>query len=295
MTFERRAVPQRVAMPAVQQAATPVLLVLPLLIGLLVALLVPLVVLALRSLSVPTHAGWTLATYADVLGDGRFWRLLGQTALVAAASTIGALLLGAPAAVYLEQHPTPAKRVLAVLLTIPLSLPGIIIGFFVILFFGRTGVVTELLGAMTGRRVPALAYTFWGLLLGYIYFQIPRVVLVVRGAAAAIDPDTLAVARTLGATPLRVYTAVILPVLRPALLSAASLSMATAFGAFGTAATLSRTYRVLPLDVAAAFTERFAPERAATLSILLVLSTTLLLGGLRLVANRGRGEEELYT
>jgi putative spermidine/putrescine transport system permease protein len=285
MTFQRD---RRLRWPRGEAA----LLVAPLLLGLSVLLLWPLAILALRSIGVGGE-GLSFATYRAVLTEPRYWQVLGNTALLALASTIGALLLCTPAALYLEQPGASGRRVLAVLLTIPLSLPGIVIGFFVILFFGRTGVATDLAEAALGRRVPPLAYTFWGMLLGYIYFQIPRVVLVLRGAAAAIDPDTLDAARTLGASPWRVYTAVVFPALRPALLGAASLSMATAFGAFGTAATLSRSYRVLPLEIAAAFTERFAPELAATLSVLLALLTAVLLWGVgALGAERRFADEE---
>jgi len=285
MTLQRD---RRLRWPRVEAA----LLVAPLLLGLSLLLLWPLAILALRSIGVGGE-GLSFATYRAVLAEPRYWQVLGNTALLALASTIGALLLCTPAALYLEQPGASGRRVLAVLLTIPLSLPGIVIGFFVILFFGRTGVATDLAEAALGRRVPPLAYTFWGMLLGYIYFQIPRVVLVLRGAAAAIDPDTLDAARTLGASPWRVYTAVVFPALRPALLGAASLSMATAFGAFGTAATLSRSYRVLPLEIAAAFTERFAPELAATLSVLLALLTAALLWSVgALGAERRFADEE---
>lgn len=253
-------------------------LIAPFLVILGAFLLYPLLVLALRSLS-GDGGGFSLELYVDTLTSPRYGRAFGFTALLAVTSTVVALLICVPSAIYIEGGRSRARRVAAVALTVPLSLPGIVIGFFVILGFGRTGVVTEVLGAVTPWRTPQLAYTFWGLLLGYVYFQIPRVVLVLRGAVAAISQDAVNAARTLGASPWRVYLEVVLPALRPALVSASSLSLATAFGAFGTAATLSRGTRVVPLEIAALFTERFQPERAAALSIVLGLVTvTLLLG-----------------
>ena len=217
--------------------------------------------------------------YTNTLTNPRYFRAFWFTALLAVISTLLALLICVPAAIYIEGQKSQTRRVAAVLLTVPLSLPGIVIGFFIILGFGRTGVVTDALEAVTPLRNPQIAYTFWGLLLGYVYFQIPRVVLVVRGAVSQISDDVVSAARTLGASPWRVYLEVVLPALRPALVSASSLSLATAFGAFGTAATLSRGIRVVPLEIAALFTERFEPERAAALSIVLgVITVTLLLG-----------------
>jgi putative spermidine/putrescine transport system permease protein len=262
-------------------------LVLPLLMVMLTFLFTPLAVLLARSLDlggVPS-----LDNYTAILTNERYATAFINTTVIAVASTALALLICTPAALYIERgngHPW-----LAVALTIPLSLPGIVIGFFVILLFGRTGVVPQAFDALTGARQLDFAYTFWGLLLGYFYFQIPRVILVLRGAVATVSADAIDAARTLGAPTWRLYSDVILPALRPALINAASLSLATAFGAFGTAATLSRGYRVVPLEIAAAFTENFEPERAAALSLALALVTTLMLYGVGQLAQPRRAQQ----
>lgn len=236
--------------------------------------------MALRSV----EAEVSLGHYLDILRDPRYIRAFLFTTVLALLSTLGAILLCVPVAFYLEQEVTPSKRLAAAMLTLPLSLPGIVIGFFIILGFGRTGVITHLLEGLTSWRNPQLAFTFWGLLIGYIYFQIPRVILVLRGAITKLQPDTLRVAQTLGLKPLGVFVRVVLPSLWPAILNASTLSLATAYGAFGTAATLSRGLRVIPLEIAALFTERFQPQRAAALSVLLgiiTISLMLALGSLR--------------
>lgn len=259
------------------------LLAAPQLVLLLVVLAYPLGILAWRSLIEDGH--FSPANYIAVVQSERYLEAFGNTALIAGASTLLALVICIPAAMYIERGRGGGRRIIAVLLTIPLSLPGIVVGFFIILNFGLTGVVPQTIEAITGDRTFTFAYTFWGMLLGYLYFQIPRVVLVIRGAVAGLSDDVLEVARTLGAPTWRIYSDVVLPALRPAIVSAASLSLATAFGAFGTAATLSRGYRVVPLEIAAAFTESFQPELAASLSLLLALTTTLLLVGLGQLAN----------
>lgn len=262
-----------------------VALTTPLLILLAAFLAWPLAVMAIRSLAGGDAAAFSVGIYIDILSQPRYLQAFGNTALLAIASTVVALLVCIPAAIYIEGGPSHARRIAAVALAFPLSLPGIVIGFFVILGFGRTGVITEWLEATTTLRNPQLAYTFWGLLLGYVYFQIPRAVLVLRGAVANISHDVVDAARTLGATPLRVYAEVVLPALLPAIINAASLSLATAFGAFGTAAILSRSFRVVPLEIAALFTQSFQPERAAALSILLGMITVTLLVGLGRLGN----------
>jgi len=250
----------------------------PLIVILAAFLVWPLVIMTGRSLS-GAETAFSLAVYQEVLTTPRHLEAFMYTALLAGLATFLALAICTPAAIYIEGRPSRARRLVAVALATPLSLPGIVIGFFVILGFGRTGVFTNFLEVITDLRNPQFAYTFGGMLLGYVYFAIPRVLLVLRGAVSGILSDTVDAARTLGATPWRVFFEIVLPAMRPALVSAASLSLATAFGAFGTAATLSRGIRVVPLEIAALFTEQFQPDRAAALSILLALVTVTLIVG----------------
>jgi len=262
-------------------------LAVPVLVLFALALLAPLVILLRQSVLDENGSRLTLENYAAVIRSLAYRRALLNSVLIAFASTLLALVLCFPVAVYIERSNSRYRDALAVALTIPLSLPGIVIGFFVILFFGLNGVVPQVFLLLTGERQLSFAYTFGGMLLGYLYFQIPRVVLVLRGSVSGLSQDVIDVSRTLGATPWRVYLDVLLPALLPAMVSAASVSLATAFGAFGTAATLSRGFRVLPLEIAASFTESFRPERAASLSIALALLTTALLIGLGRFAERG--------
>ncbi|MGH3727290.1 MAG: ABC transporter permease [Micromonosporaceae bacterium] len=262
------------------------LLGLPLAVVVACLLLWPLGVLAFNSL-ISDAGEVSFDNYVAVLTGAEYLESFGWTSVLAFGSTAIALVLCVPAALYIERTQSRASRGIAVALTIPLSLPGIVIGFFVILVFGRTGLVPVMSERTTGESVGEIAYTFSGLLLGYLYFNIPRVILVVRGAVAQVPHDTLDAARTLGASPWHVYQRVVIPALRPAIASASALSLATAFGAYGTAVTLSRGYKVVPLDIAAAFTETFQPERAATLSVVLALVTTLILVGVSRLGEKG--------
>jgi putative spermidine/putrescine transport system permease protein len=231
--------------------------------------------------------GFTFSRYIDVFVNQEYQKALLNTLLLSVLSTLIALVICIPAGIYIESKSGKDRKLLAVALTIPLSLPGIVIGFFVIILFGKTGVVPKFIERICGTRHLTFAYTFWGMLLGYVYFQIPRVVLSIRGAVSRISDDVIYVARILGASTFQIYIHVIFPTLRPAILSASSLSLATGFGAFGTAATLSRGYRVIPLEIATAFTENFKPKAAGAMSIVLVLITTLILFGINHYAQVG--------
>ncbi len=125
----------------------------------------------------------------------------------------------------------------------------------VIMLGGRQGAIVDLAEWLTGERL-VFAYSMTGLLVGYIYFSIPRTILTVMAAAEKLDPKVEEAARSLGAGPLRVVRDVIVPGLKPALLSAGAICFATAMGAFGTAFTLATRINVLPVTIYGVFTER---------------------------------------
>lgn len=238
----------------------------------------PLVSLGMQSM-LGEGGALSFSQYLEVITNPQYASSFLSTLLLSVFSTVIALIICIPAGIYIEGEEGNDRGLLAVALTIPLSLPGIVIGFFVIITFGFTGVVPKLFELLTGERHLSFAYTFYGMLLGYVYFQIPRVILTIRGAISQLSNDVVDSAKTLGASTFQIYLHVILPTLKPAIISAASLSLATGFGAFGTAATLSRGYRVVPLEIATAFTENFQPKLAGAMSIILVIITSIMLFG----------------
>jgi putative spermidine/putrescine transport system permease protein len=123
-----------------------------------------------------------------------------------------------------------------------------------------------------------------GLFIGYIYFSIPRTILTVMAAAEKLDPKVEEAARSLGAGPLRVVRDVIVPGLKPALLSAGAICFATAMGAFGTAFTLATRINVLPVTIYGVFTEEANIAAAAALSFVLGVLTWAVLALARTAA-----------
>jgi len=63
------------------------------------------------------------------------------------------------------------------------------------------------------------AYSLSGLFLGYLYFSIPRVIVTVMAAATKLDASLEEAARSLGASPWRIFIDVVMPALMPALIA----------------------------------------------------------------------------
>ena len=179
-----------------------------------------------------------------MLTDEQYLRSLVSTVALAAATTAATLFISGITGVFLTRARFRGRALLAALLTLPLAFPGVVIGFMVIMLAGRQGLIPDISERLIGERI-VFAYSMAGLFLGYLYFSIPRTILTVMAAAEKLDLRLEEAARSLGAGPLRVVSDVIVPALKPALLSAGAICFATAMGAFGTAFTLATRINVL--------------------------------------------------
>ena len=222
-------------------------------------------------------------TYLAIVEDARYFQSLVQTFLLSLAVTATTLLICGVVGLFLVRNSFRGRSLLIALMTLPLSFPGVVVGFMVIMLAGRQGALAALTRPFLESPV-VLAYSMSGLFIGYLYFSIPRVVLTVMAAAEKLDRGREEAARSLGASTLRVVWDVIVPGLKPALLSSGAICFATAMGAFGTAFTLATDIDVLPMTIYTEFTLNADIAVAASLSIVLGLITWAALALARNVA-----------
>ncbi|MGO3842781.1 MAG: ABC transporter permease [Alcaligenes pakistanensis] len=225
---------------------------------------------AAQLLALPAHDG--IKTYWVVLSSGRYLQALLQTLALSVVVTLATLVLGAMVGIVMARHRVPAKRLLLSLMTLPLSFPGVIMGFFIILLGGRQGALAQITQELGLGRV-TFAYGLLGLFLAYLYFSLPRAIATYTAAAQSIDPNLEEAARSCGATRWQIARDVWVPELAPTSLSCGAIVFATSMGAFGTAFTLSSRYEVLPITIYNEFTNYANFTLAASLSISLGLLT----------------------
>ena len=228
----------------------------------------------LRLLALPAEQGWR--TYFVVLTDSRYLESVLNTLGLSLVVTLATLALGAAVGIYLARRQFAGKRMLLSLLTLPLSFPGVIIGFFVILLGGRQGLVADLSEALGGSRL-TFAYGLLGLFLAYLYFSLPRAIATYAAAAESMNTQLEEAARSLGASRLQVVRDVWVPELAPTTLACGAIVFATSMGAFGTAFTLASKFEVLPITISNEFTNYANFALAASLSIALGLVTWFVL------------------
>jgi molybdate transport system permease protein len=155
---------------------------------------------------------------------------IGVTLRLAATTTVLLLLLGLPLAWWLARTRSRAATWIESLVALPLVLPPTVLGFYLLVLLGPQGAVGGVLDAL---GLPALVFSFWGLVLASVISSLPFMVQPLRDAFAAIPPSVLDAAATLRARPLDRFASVVLPLARRGLLSAVTLTFAHTVGEFG--------------------------------------------------------------
>lgn len=227
-----------------------------------------------RLIGLPYQQG--LSTYFVVLTNARYAESLLNTLILSLVVTIATLILGSAVGIYLAKHQFRGKQFLLSLFTLPLSFPGVVVGFFIIMLGGRQSAIASLSQTLGLGRI-SFAYGVFGLFLAYLYFSLPRAIATYTAAAEAMDPQLEEAAQSLGASSWHIVRDVWIPQLMPTTLACSAITFATSMGAFGTAFTLASKFEVLPITIYNEFTNYANFALSASLSLALGILTWVVL------------------
>jgi len=215
--------------------------------------------------------------------------------LLASATSICLLVIGIPIGYWLAFTRSRLRAIVEPFVALPLVLPPTVLGFCVLLALGPRSPFGQAIEQLTGH---ALAFTFEGLLVASILYSLPFAVQPFATAFAGVDVRLREAALCLGASPLRTFFRVILPLSRRGVLAGVILSFAHTLGEFGVVlmvggnlpgitrtASIAIYDSVQALDYAAAF--RTSAVLVAV-SLVILAATSHLLGGLVLTGARRR-------
>src|SRR6478735_7478753 len=190
------------------------------------------------------------------------------------------LLLGVPLAWLLARVDFPGKVFVRSLVLLPMVLPPTVGGVALLLGFGRRGLLGPWLENTFGITLP---FHTSGAVVAATFVAMPFLVISLEGALGGLRPRYEETAASLGASPVRVFFTVTLPMVAPGLLAGAALTWARALGEFGATITfagnLPGTTQTLPLQVYLLLQER--PEAATSVSLLLLVIAMAVLVALR--------------
>ena len=158
------------------------------------------------------------------------WSPLLLSFQVAFAATVLAAILGLALAALLANGSFPGRDLLDVLLTAPMVLPPTVLGYYLLVSIGRRSLVGSAFESITGSSI---VFTKTGAVIAAMVGAIPLVVKSSRAALEGVDPNLIHAARTLGATSLRAFLTVQLPLARRGIIASLMLAFARSLGDFG--------------------------------------------------------------
>jgi molybdate transport system permease protein len=198
------------------------------------------------------------------------------TSATATVITLGA---GLSAAVWRVRRSGQILAIVDGIFLLPLVLPPTVVGFFLLLLFGRNGPIGKLLNHLGTTLVFSWAAT----VIAAAVVAFPLMYLTARGALEQVDAHFLQAARTLGASEWRVFREIALPLAWPGVLAGTILSFARALGEFGATLMVAGNIpgRTATIPIAIYFAVEANDIRAALVWCLIdVVISFALLGGL---------------
>jgi len=210
---------------------------------------------------------------------------IGLSLMTSSISTAICILLAIPAAYALTRLRIPCRRLVEILLELPLSLPHLILGFALLVMFSSPWGK-----ALRNAGFPVI-FSANGVIVAQLAVNLPLAIRLIRTAFSEVDPRLEVIAGTLGASWWKRFLTITLPLSRNAILSAIVLVWSRALGEFGAALMVAGVTRMktetLPgsiyLNVSAGNNEM----ALAAASILLFISA-LSLGLMALLDRSGR-------
>ncbi len=194
---------------------------------------------------------------------------------VATVATVIAAVVGIALAAALANIRFPGRDVVDLLLTAPIVMPPTVLGYYVLVLLGRRSFLGQAYESLTGSTI---VFTKTGAIIAALIGALPYVVKNARAALEETDPTLVLAARTLGATPLRAFLTVQLPLARHGIFAALMLAFARAIGDFGVTRMVAGDIPGATRTASLAIFNAIQGNRERDAALMIVVLTTLVMG-----------------
>jgi spermidine/putrescine transport system permease protein len=227
----------------------------------LYAPIVILIIFSFNNSAVPAFplSGFTLHWYREFLANSDLRGALETSAIVAALSSIGAVVLGILASIALVRRRFRGKGPVSALLLSPLVIPYVVLGIALLLLFHTLGISRSILTVV----------------IGHIVISLPYAILVLMPRLQQIDSSLEEAAYDLGASRRRTFRSITFPLILPAVLSAYLIAFTTSFDEYAVASFVVGTRVTFPIYLYSAL--RFPDQLPQVIAVAVVVITVSLL------------------
>ena len=271
----------------------PYLILAPGFILLIFFLLIPLV-----SVIWPTFYNGTLSfdSYISFFKDTYNLGIFSRTIRVSSVVTVMCIILGVPTAYFIAGTSQKWRGLLMALTLFPMLTNSVIRSFAWINLLGQNGVVNKLLSSIGFISEPlTLLYTEFSIIIGSIYLFLPILIITLVGVMENINPEIMEAAETLGASRIKAFIKVVLPLSIPGIIVGSILVFTGTLTAYTTPQLLGGNRNMM----LSTFLYQNAMtlgnwEDASVIALIMIVTTLIVMKGFNLIANRidKRGEQD---
>jgi molybdate transport system permease protein len=162
--------------------------------------------------------------------DAQFWTTMALTFKLAVVTTIILLFIGVPLAYFLASTRSRFKPIIETVVSMPLVLPPTVLGFYLLVAFSSEHAFGKFCEEVLGFRLP---FTFEGLVLGSVIFSLPFMVHPIQAGLQNLPKSLTEAAQMLGKSRTSILFRVLLPNIKPSLLTGIVITFAHTVGEFG--------------------------------------------------------------
>ena len=174
----------------------------------------------------------TIAAYQDVFSTPQFWASLGVTVLVTLVATGVIVVLAWLLSLYQRFVGGRFIKAVVSLAVIPMFIPVVIGSYGILSFYGSTGFFRSAAAALGWEDAPAFDYTTTGVMLGTVWVNLPFAVLLITSGLQGVPQSLVDAARDVGASPVRRFFSVLLPLTAVPTIISATFTAITVLGSF---------------------------------------------------------------
>lgn len=255
---------------------TTLLMLVPGFAGFAGLFLYPMWVTVLRSLRPEGEpVGWTFEHYVNFLSKAAFRKSVGLTFLLAISATLLSIVLSVPLALVLREK-VRGHRLFRLTMLIPITVPGLIGAFGLLLFWGSRGWANLFLVQFVPfiHAPVRVNYTILGLILFYVWHYFSYTAVTTLSTLEGLDRTIEEAAAVCGANSWQVLRRIVLPLIMPGILSGSVLTFMAAFGAFSIPLVAGGNYRPLTVEIYTQI-DVFTPARWSAASAMAIIMATL--------------------
>ena len=259
-----------------KQKKTYLLALIPFLVLCVLFELIPIIYTIIRSF-VPEGEdfGFTLANYINIFTQPLYQKAIVNSLIISILSSIIGLIVAFIGAKAVHESKGKLNNIFMSILNMVSNFSGVPLAFAYIIMFGNVGVMT-MIGSNYGIEFLANfpLYSIFGLLLIYVYFQIPLSTLLLIPAFDAIRKEWKESNALLGGTNFTFWTKIGVPILMPSILSTFSVLFANALAAYASAyALLMNNVSLLPIRLSEQFVGDLVqrPEFGSAIAVVLMV------------------------